>query len=91
MEWRLFADIAEAAGAHTIEIDLDGEATVDEALQALFSRHPALEDEVMENGQVADHLTILKNGENVAGEDDGLDTPISTEDELALFPPISGG
>lgn len=91
MEWRLFADIAEAAGEHSLEINIKEDATVQDALDALLTRHPELEDTVMDNGMLADHLTILKNGKNVAGEDDGLDTAVQSDDELALFPPISGG
>ncbi len=91
MEWRLFADIAETAGAHTIEIEDVDAQTVDDALAALIEEHPALEEAVLDDGTLADHLTILKNGQNVAGDGDGLDTPVDTGDELALFPPISGG
>ncbi len=93
MEWRLFADIAEAAGSHSVEIDLDGDASVADALEALLEQHPELRDTVLDGGQLADHLTILKNGQNVAssGDNDGLDTEVEFDDELALFPPISGG
>lgn len=88
MDWRLFADLAETAGAHTVSVDADGVSTVEDALAALFERHPALRDVVLEDGSVAPHLTILRNGTAV---DDGLDAVVSPEDELALFPPISGG
>ena len=91
MQWRLFADIAETAGAHDIELDLDGDATVDDALSALLDRHPELTDEVLDNGELAGHLTVLKNGTNVDGFDAGFDSPVAPDDELALFPPISGG
>jgi len=39
---------------------------------------------------VADHINVLRNGENVRA-DDGLDTVTEAGDELALFPPVSGG
>lgn len=91
MEWRLFADIAETAGTHDVELDGDDAATVGDALEALLDRHPELHDTVLVDGELADHLTILRNGTNVAGTDDGLETPVDPGDELALFPPISGG
>lgn len=91
MEWRLFADLAEAAGDRRVTVDVDGEATVADALDALVAAEPALEDLVLEGGRLAEHLTILRNGRNVATEAEGLDTPIEPDDELALFPPVSGG
>lgn len=91
MEWRLFADIAEAAGTHSVALDIDGDASVADALDELLERHPDLRELVLVDGDLADHLTVLRNGENVAGAHDGLDTPVENGDELALFPPISGG
>lgn len=91
MRWRLFADLAEAADAREVSLDLDADATVDDALAALCEAHPALHDRVFIDGELADHLTVLRNGRNVETEEDGLDTAVDAGDELALFPPISGG
>lgn len=91
MHWRLFADIAEAAETREVAIELDTDATVDDALQALLELHPSLDELVLNDGELADHLTVLRNGQNVQTEGDGLNTPVESGDELALFPPISGG
>lgn len=91
MEWRLFADLAETADARAVSIDLDGSATVEDALEALVATHPALEDQVLPDGELAEHLTVLRNGINVQTEAEGLSTRVDAGDELALFPPISGG
>lgn len=89
MDWRLFADVAERAGTRRVTVDLPADATVDDALEALFDAHPELRDRVMTDGQVADHLTILKNGDPV--DADPRSTHVDSTDELALFPPVSGG
>lgn len=91
MDWRLFADIAERAGAHRVSVEVDDGSTVAEALEALFDEHPDLREVVLEGGELADHLTVLRNGANVEAAGEGLETPVEDEDELALFPPISGG
>lgn len=91
MEWRLFADLAETADAHTVEIPDERAMTIADALEALLEREPALREKVLADGELADHLTILRNGSTVATDDDGLDQSVSHDDELALFPPISGG
>ena len=93
MEWKLFADLAEAAGGKRVSLDLEPDATVRDALDELVETHPALADRVFDaDGELGTHINILHNGENVITEtDDGLETPVDPEDELALFPPVSGG
>ena len=90
MKWKLFADLAEVTGERHVEVDEEAD-TVGEALDALLDANPALRERVLdESGDLADHVNLLRNGENVAASG-GLETPISPEDELALFPPVSGG
>ena len=90
MEWKLFADLAEVAGAKRIPIDAGPDTTVATALDRLLDEHPALEARVMEDGELGDHINVLHNGVNIVVED-GLDTELEEGDELALFPPVSGG
>lgn len=86
MQWKLFADLAEAAGERTVTVEADAE-TVDDALAALFDAKPALRERALgADGELRSDVNLLKNGESVdpgAGVDAG--------DELALFPPVSGG
>lgn len=91
MEWRLFADLAETAGARRVSVAADGVETVGDALEALFEAHPSLRDRVLDaDGALVDHVNILLNGEGI-NTADGLETPVTSDDELALFPPVSGG
>jgi len=90
MEWKLFADLADTAGERRVEVETDAE-TAGEALEALLEAHPDLRGRVLEeSGDLVEHVNLLHNGENVAGAE-GLRRPVSPEDELALFPPVSGG
>lgn len=87
MEWRLFADLAERAGDRRVEVDTEGGASVGDALEELLSDRPALEDRVLDaDGELLEHVNVLCNGEDVA-----LDATVEAGDELALFPPVSGG
>lgn len=89
MEWHLFANLAETAGSRHIPVAVDSGATVDDAIDILLEEYPALADEVRtEDGELQDHLTVLRNGEAIT---DGLDIEVSDTDELALMPPVSGG
>lgn len=94
MEWKLFADLAELAGTGTVEVEVDvdgADATVADALAALLERHPAIEDRVLDDdGELREHINVLRNGESVRTAA-GLETELEADDELALFPPVSGG
>jgi len=87
MQWKLFADLAEAAGERTVDVEVDEGTTVGDALDALLAAKPALQERALnEDGDLREHVNLLKNGENVS-QDAGVDAG----DELALFPPVSGG
>lgn len=91
MEWKLFADLAEIAGDRVITVDSEPGDTVGDALETLLDGHPTLRDRVLDdNGDVADHINVLRNGRNVH-YDNGLEATLAEGDELALFPPVSGG
>lgn len=90
MEWKLFADLAESAGQKRIPVDAEPGVTVENALSNLLDEYPALAERVLEDGELHDHINILRNGTNVMVQD-GLDTELQAGDELAMFPPVSGG
>lgn len=92
MEWKLFADLAERAGQKRVPVDAGPGDTVGDALDALLADYPGLEDRVLtENGDLESHINVLRNGTNVFTQEAGLDTELDDGDELALFPPVSGG
>lgn len=91
MHWKLFANLAEAAGDSEPTVDADGAETVGEALDALVGEYPALASRVLDDdGELHSHVNLLRNGQDVR-EAEGLATPVADDDELALFPPVSGG
>jgi molybdopterin synthase sulfur carrier subunit len=80
---RLFADIRERAGES--EIEAEGE-TVGDAIESIVARYPSLEGRLVSDGELRDHLNVTADGEPVEPE-------ASTEgvEEIAVFPPVSGG
>ena len=87
--WKLFADLAEVAETREVEVEADAD-TVENALDALLETHPALSERVLDDGTLRGDINVLRNGESVHALD-GLATPVEHGDELALFPPVSGG
>ncbi|MXV63637.1 MoaD family protein [Natronorubrum sp. JWXQ-INN-674] len=90
-EWKLFADLAERAGDKHITVDATSGDTVGDALEKLLAEAPDLEERVLDDGELRSQINVLRNGTNVLVEEEGLETELEEGDELALFPPVSGG
>lgn len=89
VQWKLFADLRTVTDSEEVTIDSNQE-TVGDALDALLASHPELEDRVLEDGRLREDVNVLRNGQSVR-PGDGLATSVEENDELALFPPMSGG
>jgi len=83
----LYATLRDLTGEKSVSVE---GKTVREVLRALARRWPALEEELLEDGDVKDGYSIFVNGRDVRYLQ-GLDTPLSEEDVLDLFPPVAGG
>ncbi|MGM0770336.1 MAG: ubiquitin-like small modifier protein 1 [Halobacteriota archaeon] len=88
---KLFANLRESAGESDLEIQ--GE-NVQEIIDALLMKFPQLQemlfDEVDGKKELRSYINILINGDNVMHLE-GLDTIVNEDDEIAIFPPVSGG
>jgi len=92
MEWRLFANLAEAAGTKRADVEAGPGDTLGEALDQLLGEHPDLEPLVVdEHGELLEHIRVLRNENDPFADADGLETVLEAGDEIALFPPVSGG
>jgi len=92
IEWKLFADLAEHAGSREVGVDVEPGETVGDALEALLADREALAARVLdEDDQLRGQINVLRNGVDVKTQESGLETKLEGDDELALFPPVSGG
>ena len=79
LQIRLFATLKDRAGQDHIDVNLDEPATVQTLLDVLTAVHPDLAPILP--------TTLIAVNKNFAS----LTTPIAPGDEVALFPPVSGG
>ncbi|HIH44647.1 MAG TPA: MoaD family protein [Candidatus Methanoperedenaceae archaeon] len=84
---KLFAVFRERANTKEASIEA---ASVREALAILVKRYPALSPLIFEGDSVRAFVHIFLNGKTIK-EYRGLDTELHEGDELAIFPPVSGG
>jgi sulfur-carrier protein len=84
---RLFANLREIVGNPRLVFEA---STIRDVLMTLRSEHPALQPLLCEDGEVRPYITILINGKNIR-DMEALATILSDGDEVAIFPPVSGG
>lgn len=81
---KIFASLRKIAG--TKELSAAG-TTVGDVLSGLRKHNPLLVETILEDGTLRPHFVITINGHNVLD----LNTSVSEQDVIAIFPPIAGG
>ncbi len=96
MRIRVYASLRElmCGAVHDTPVSgtpVSGAATVGGVLEKLVENHPALGDKLWDaNRRLTGYVTVLLNGRSIAYLQ-GLDSPVTDADTLALFPPVGGG
>lgn len=81
---KLYANLRKLAGKK--EVSLTG-GTIGALVSELIQQNPPVGDVILQKGKLGPHMIITLNGQNISN----LDTPVTEQDILAIFPPIAGG
>jgi len=85
---RFFATVREAAGVPSVTVDA---ADIGELLEALGDRFgPRFSRLLGEPAPDPERVVVLLNGRNL-GRKLSMDRRLSDGDDIAIFPPVSGG
>jgi molybdopterin synthase sulfur carrier subunit len=84
---KLFANIREFTGTKELEVD---SGTVIDVLIKINKKFPGFEKMIFDGENIKPYVNIFLNGKNVF-DLDGLKTELRMNDEIAVFPPVSGG
>ncbi|VVB86545.1 Small archaeal modifier protein 3 [uncultured archaeon] len=84
---KLFANLREYT--KTKEMELDGD-TAKDVLARLCKKFPGLDAMIFKDGELQHHINVFLNGKNIL-ELNGIETSLNPDDEIAIFPPVSGG
>ncbi len=85
LNFRLFANFREITGRKDIPLDVEGDSVMD-AVLSLIASYPGLRPLMLHDGALKPYVNVLVNGKTAAPSD-----KIKEGDELAIFPPVSGG
>jgi molybdopterin synthase sulfur carrier subunit len=92
MKVNFFATLRPIVGGKTVEFDVDHGVTVREMLDAMVERFPKLRHELLdENGQMHGHVHFFVNGRDAQFLEKGIETPLTPDDVVNIFPAVGGG
>jgi sulfur-carrier protein len=81
---KLYANLRKLAG--TKELSITG-TTVGAVVNELVIQKPPIGSVVLEDGRLRQHIVVTLNGQNITD----LETSVTEQDTIAIFPPIAGG
>lgn len=92
MRVNFYATLRQIVGNKSIELSLNPGASVKQLLSEVFNRYPEMEKELLdEQGNMYGHVHIFINGRDVQFLSNSLDSEISNNDRIDIFPAVGGG
>jgi MoaD family protein len=87
MKIKLFGGLRQIAGS--AELYASG-ATIREALEKISVQDETLRAAIFDEDALHPHVRVMLNGHD-SELAQGLETTVSADDQIAIFPPIAGG
>jgi molybdopterin synthase sulfur carrier subunit len=92
MQVNFFATLRQIVGQKTVDISISEGSTVRQLLDEIVRSYPGLERELIdEQGELYGHVHVIINGRDFKFLDHGIETVITSEDRVSVFPAIGGG
>jgi molybdopterin synthase sulfur carrier subunit len=92
MRVNFYATLRQIVGGESVEFPIDTGTSVNRLLSVILSRYPEMEKELLdEQGKLYGHVHIFINGRDVQFLADSMDSKISINDRIDIFPAVGGG
>jgi molybdopterin synthase sulfur carrier subunit len=92
MKVNFYASLRQVAGQKSIELPISNGITVRGLVSEIIKTLPLMERELLnDNGELYEHIHIVVNGRDVRYLEGGLDREITPDDQVSVFPAVSGG
>lgn len=87
-----YATLRSVIDQREVEILLPDGASVRQLVSEIVTQYPALHQEMMDQkGTLQSHIRIFVNGRDITHLENQIDTRLSSEDVISIFPPVGGG
>lgn len=92
MRVNFYATLRDVIGGKSVDIHVPSGGTIRQFLDKLVHCYPALRRELFnERGELYQHVHVIVNGRDVPYLEDTMDTVLSPEDTISIFPAVGGG
>lgn len=92
MKVNFYATLRYIAGEKTVDFDVDDQVTAQSLLDAILTRFPEMRKELLnEDGQLMGHVHFFINGRDVQFLENNMETIITPDDVINVFPAVGGG
>lgn len=87
MHINFYASLRKISGQKTVDLDVPAGSTVAQMIDVLLTQYPEMREKLLdEHGNVGLHAHVMVNGRGTPLLDKGLDTVISADDTIDIFP-----
>ena len=91
MKIRLYATLRDLIGTRQVDVQMEDVETVRMVLHHLVQQFPQLHEVIWQpDGSLAGYVAVILNGRDIRHLN-GIETSVSDEDTLDIFPPVGGG
>lgn len=92
MKIKFYATLRQVVGDKSIDLPSEEPVRFNAVLAELIHRYPGLKSELQDDsGQLLERVHVLINGRDVRFMEEKLDTKVTPEDVISLFPAVGGG
>ena len=92
MKVNFYATYRQIVGGKTVEIPTAKRVTVRQLIDEVIARYPRLRRELLDDGgKLYRHVHVFIGGRDAPYLVDGLDTALTEDDTVNIFPPVAGG
>jgi molybdopterin synthase sulfur carrier subunit len=92
MKVNFYATLRQIVGTKTVDISLVEGATVRQLVDEIINQYPALSPHLIEeDGELCGHVHLIVNGRDATFLDKKMETVLSPDDTVSIFPPVGGG
>lgn len=92
MKVKFYATLREIVGQKSVDFPLNEGDTVNELMNKIIDRYPALEPKLLdEDGELLGYVHFFVNGRDLPYLEKGMETELSDDDTISVFPAVGGG